>query len=205
MMTDVTRRVAPQEAAPGHQRERIRLAAVHLFTRQGFAGTSMKQLAKSLEMAPGNLYNYFDNKESILFDVLEHQLLGVIARIRTILADESAPPERLRRLAWDLMIHDLNDPLAAFVGIQGVRGLSDANLEYVSGLMAEVRASWVAVIAEGVASGDFGDRDAKLCALSALTLCSSISTWFQPGGEYSAEYVADEVADMVLLLAGGEK
>jgi AcrR family transcriptional regulator len=198
-------RGAPQEAAPGHQRERIRLAAVQLFTRQGFAGTSMKQLAKSLEMAPGNLYNYFDNKESILFDVLEHQLLGVISRNRTILAEQSGPLERLHRLAWDLVINDLNDPLAAFVGIQGVRGLSNTNLEYVSGLMAQIRASWVAVIAEGVAAGDFKVRDAKLCALSALTLCSSISTWFQPDGGYSAEYVADEVADMVLRMAGAER
>jgi hypothetical protein len=71
--------------------------------------------------------------------------------------------------------------------------------------MAEICASWVAVIAVGVAAGDFKVRDAKLWALSALTLCSSISTWFPPEGEYSAEYVADEVADMVLRMAGAEK
>jgi hypothetical protein len=60
----------------------------------------------------------------------------------------------------------------------------------------------VRVISDGVESGDFTVVDAKLCALSIITLCSSVSTWYQPGGEYSAQFVAEGVADMALQMAG---
>ena len=162
----------------------------------------MKQLAKTLNMATGNLYNYFPNKEAILFDVLEHQLLATLSRDREIVATENPPADTLRLLARDLVARDLNDPVAAFVGIQGLRGLSDEHVVYFSKLMAEIRALWVSVIADGAAQGVFVVNDQKLCALSVLTLCSSVSTWFRPEGEYSAEYVADHVADMVLRMTG---
>lgn len=162
----------------------------------------MKQLAKTLNMATGNLYNYFPNKEAILFDVLEHQLLATLRKNREIAATKKPPADRLRLLARDLVARDLNDPVAAFVGIQGLRGLSDEHVAYFSKLMAEIRSLWVSVIADGAADGVFVVNDQKLCALSVLTLCSSVTTWFQPEGEYSADYVADCVADMALRMAG---
>lgn len=191
---------APTEGVNA-QRERIRIAAVQLFTRQGFAGTSMKQLAQALDTVPGNIYNYYTNKESILLDVLEYQLVNVAARDREILARDATPTEKLQTLAYDLVVNDLSDPLAAFVGIQGVRGLSPDNLKYVSGLMADIRGMWVQVIAQGVEDGAFEAKDPKFCTLSILTLCSSVSTWYQTGGEYSAEYVAENVAALALKMA----
>jgi AcrR family transcriptional regulator len=188
----------------GVQKERIRLAAVQLFTRQGFAGTSMKELAQALGMVAANLYNYYPNKEAILLDVLEHQLLATLEHDQQTLAAEGPSPELLRTLVRDLVVRDLNDPLAAFVGIQGVRGLSDENLAYISGLMGEVRAAWVSLIARGSQRAEFHVHDPKLVALSILTLCSSVSSWYRPGGEYSAEYVADGVAEMALRMAGAD-
>jgi TetR/AcrR family transcriptional regulator, cholesterol catabolism regulator len=184
------------------QRQRIRVAAVQLFTRQGFAGTSMKDLARALEIAPANIYNYYPNKEAILLDVLSYQLLALAGREQAILERQLSPADTLRELAYDLVVNDLNDPLAAFVGIQGVRGLSKENSNYISRLMADIRATWVAVINDGASSGAFPVRDPKLCALSTLTLCSSVSTWYQPGGKYSPSYVAEGVAEMVLRMVG---
>lgn len=42
----------------GPQRDRIRLVAVRLFARHGYAGTSLKRLAAELGTVPANLYNY---------------------------------------------------------------------------------------------------------------------------------------------------
>ena len=189
-------------AANAEQKERIRLAAVQLFTRQGFAATSMKQLAQALDTVAANLYNYFPNKEAILLDVLEHQLVAMLERDRAILDRAQSPADTLRSLVRDLVANDLSDPLAAFVGIQGVRGLTEENLEYVTGLMAQIRTSWTEVIVAGSEQGDFDVQDPKLVALSILTLCSSVSTWYRPGGEYTAEYVAEGVADLALRMAG---
>jgi AcrR family transcriptional regulator len=196
--------MAPSETQVG-QRERIRLAAVQHFTRQGFAATSMKQLGGSLEMTVANLYNYYPNKEAILLDVLEHQLMAVLARERKILAAEKSPAATLRALAHDLVVNDLNDPLAAFVGVQGLRGLSEENAAYISQLMAQIRSLWTEVLSDGAAAGAFDAKDPKFCALSILTLCSSVSTWYHPDRGYTPDYVASGVADLALRMAGAPR
>ncbi len=190
------------EEGPNPQRERIRLAAVQLFTRQGFAGTSMKQLAQALDMVPANLYNYFANKEAILFDVLHHQLSKLHEHTLHVVEGDDRPSVQLRGLAENLVLSDLNDPMAAFVGIQGVKGLSDGNLEIVSRLMRDIRAAWAGVIQRGVDEGEFDVEDVKLCTLSILTLCSSVAPWYQPDGPYTPEYVARGIAGSALRMAG---
>jgi AcrR family transcriptional regulator len=48
-------------------------AAFELFSRQGYHGTSMRQIAQAAGIALGGIYNHFDNKEQIFVQVLlEH-------------------------------------------------------------------------------------------------------------------------------------
>jgi len=46
-------------------RERILEAALDLFARQGFAGTSVRQLARAVGLRESSLYNHFASKEAI--------------------------------------------------------------------------------------------------------------------------------------------
>ena len=54
--------VAPNDVTT---RERILDAALDLFARQGFAGTSVRQLARAVGLRESSLYNHFAGKEAI--------------------------------------------------------------------------------------------------------------------------------------------
>lgn len=186
----------------GSQRNRIRVAAVQLFTRQGYAGTSMKQLASALGMAPANLYNYYPTKQAILFEVLSQQLLAVLERDARILAEVTHPVARLRALAYDLVIEDLRDPLAAFVGQHGVNGLTEARRDDISRLMGDVRMTWMGVTQDGVELGVFHTADPKLATLTILALCSSTSSWYNAHLELTPANVAERTAADALRIVG---
>lgn len=51
--------------------ERILAAATRLFTRQGFHGTSTRDIAAEAGVSLGNIYNYFGTKEEIFVSLLE--------------------------------------------------------------------------------------------------------------------------------------
>jgi TetR/AcrR family transcriptional regulator, cholesterol catabolism regulator len=175
---------------------------VHLFTRNGYAGTSMKQLAAELGMVPANLYNYYPKKEAILFDVLSHQLSSLLERDSRIVEDNPDPVDRIKAFAYDLVIEDLRNPLAAFVGQQGVNGLTRSGREKISRMMGKVRELWIQAVTDGVTQKKFVTADPKLSTLTILTLCSSTSAWFHPDREYSAEHVADYTATCALRILG---
>ncbi|MCA8900448.1 MAG: TetR/AcrR family transcriptional regulator [Hyphomonas sp.] len=54
-----------------HSRDRILETALELFCRNGFAGTSIRQIAAKVGLSPSSLYNHFDGKDAILEALIE--------------------------------------------------------------------------------------------------------------------------------------
>jgi AcrR family transcriptional regulator len=52
--------------------EKILEAASKLFAEKGFHRTTTKEIAEAADVAEGTLYNYFDNKNELLFEILGH-------------------------------------------------------------------------------------------------------------------------------------
>ena len=50
---------------------KIERAALHLFTRKGFHGTTVREIAKKAGVSMGKLYIYYDTKEDIFIDLVQ--------------------------------------------------------------------------------------------------------------------------------------
>jgi AcrR family transcriptional regulator len=86
-------------------REKILQAARSCFARQGFAGTSVKDIQEACGFSRGNLYHYFKTKEEIVQIITEQNLGRFYERIETIL---KASDER------DLSLLEIIQELASF-------------------------------------------------------------------------------------------
>jgi AcrR family transcriptional regulator len=97
-MQSETRTTRQQQAL--ERREQIVETALHLFARQGFDGTSTKQIAQAAGITEGLIFHYFATKADLLTAVVEthHSFIG---ELRTRLSAASAEPaaDLLPRLA----------------------------------------------------------------------------------------------------------
>jgi AcrR family transcriptional regulator len=69
-------------------------AAAHLFARQGYHGTSTREIARLAEISENTLFRYFENKESLFWEALDSSMSGL--KLRKQLQDcidECAPLE----------------------------------------------------------------------------------------------------------------
>ncbi|MBI9036153.1 MAG: TetR/AcrR family transcriptional regulator [Bacteroidales bacterium] len=57
-------------------KERIFEAAVELFSKQGYRGTSIRTLAKAVGIKESSIYNHYSSKNSILDAILDYQMTG---------------------------------------------------------------------------------------------------------------------------------
>ena len=57
-------------------KERIFEAAVDLFSKQGYHGTSIRDLAKTVGIKESSLYNHYSGKSSIFDAILNYQITG---------------------------------------------------------------------------------------------------------------------------------
>ena len=86
-------------------REKILMAARACFARQGFAGTSMKDIQLAADCSRGNLYHHFKAKEEIVQIITSQNLGRFCDRIETILKESD---ER------DLTLLEIIEELATF-------------------------------------------------------------------------------------------
>jgi len=87
--------------AMDQNRERIERAAIRVFTKQGFHGTSVRDLALAAGVSMGNLYNYYPTKDDLFRRVIERFESKIEGQRQRALGplDDLFNPEELRRLA----------------------------------------------------------------------------------------------------------
>jgi AcrR family transcriptional regulator len=89
-----------------HTREVILDAASALFIRQGFAATSMRDIALKSQIALGGIYNHFSSKEAIFKTIVEerHPFLEIVPLLNAVEGDDT---ETFVRNAAHALVHQL--------------------------------------------------------------------------------------------------
>jgi AcrR family transcriptional regulator len=87
-------------------RQGILEAAYELFLTQGYAATSMRQVAERAGLALGGIYNHFSSKEAIFSELIleRHPYRQVLPILLNTPADD---PESFVRLAAKMMVEEL--------------------------------------------------------------------------------------------------
>lgn len=80
------------------QREELLEVAIDLFAANGYAGTSIRDIAQRTGRSISNIYHYFRDKEALWLAILEHSIKGLPARLRSGIGSSEDSLERFRRL-----------------------------------------------------------------------------------------------------------
>jgi len=75
-----------------------RRKAVELFARHGFSRVSMRDLATYLGIKAGSIYNHIDNKETLLFELIEELYEELLEGASLVIRRKTAPSVRLQGL-----------------------------------------------------------------------------------------------------------
>lgn len=81
-------------------RDAILESAFDLFARQGYAKTTLAQIAAGARVTPSNIYVYFGSKLDLLFEVYRPWLMDRLDALEIRLAAIADPKERLRTLLY---------------------------------------------------------------------------------------------------------
>ena len=81
-------------------RRKIERAAQELFTRQGFHGTTVREIAQKARISMGKLYLYYPNKEDIFIGLVQHmeQRMEALRQKELLPLMQSPDPESLKEL-----------------------------------------------------------------------------------------------------------
>jgi AcrR family transcriptional regulator len=171
-----------------------------LFWKKGYNGTSMKDIAKAYGCRPSNIYNFFPNKEALLYEVLLDEMEYIVNPIRHLEDDTSmSPVEQLRLLLENHIKLTLGYRRTSKLLIDTALGnLSRDKRTRIVGLRDAYDSILRRVIQRGIDSGDFAEVDVELAAFSIASMVVRSRLWFSPRGRVSVDEFIDFIFEFTL-------
>lgn len=84
-------------------------AAFEMFLQEGYAGTSLRLIAKKIEYSPGTIYLYYKDKEALFFDIQSRCFNLLIAEYKETEKIKD-PLKRLRQIGTVYMDFNARNP-----------------------------------------------------------------------------------------------
>jgi len=184
----------------GARRREIDEVASELFHANGYAATSVRDIAKALDIQGASLYAHVASKEDLLWSIVDGAATAFETKSDEAVADTrtSDPVERLAGLVEAHVDVVTADPERASVFVTEWRHLSSDRRAAIAQRRDAYEARFRAVIDDGTAVGAFRPTDTALAATFILTALNGIATWYRPGGRLSADRIADNYIDLAL-------
>lgn len=184
----------------GARRREIDEVASELFHAHGYAATSVRDIARALDIQGASLYAHVASKEDVLFAIVDRAAAAFEAAAATAEAETATadPVERLAALVEAHVDVVTSDPRRASVFVTEWRHLSPVRRAGMAARRDGYERRFREVIADGVAVGAFRSTDTAIAATFVLTALNGIATWYRPDGRLSADAVADQYVDLAL-------
>ncbi|MDX2058158.1 MAG: TetR/AcrR family transcriptional regulator [Gemmatimonadales bacterium] len=182
-------------------------AAVTLFAERGYEATTMQDVAARVGMTAPALYYYFDSKQALLFEVIESNLVRILARVEQAAPVPTTATEDLATFVRDHVRFQLESVAGAriynamFLGTSALfAALTPSQRSKVTALQHRFRGRLDAILGRGVATGEFRIEDRTVTAMGLIALGEFAPAWFRASGPLSAEVVADQYAALAVRM-----
>jgi AcrR family transcriptional regulator len=182
------------------RRDQIENVASSLFRERGYPGTSVRDIARALDMQGASLYAHVASKEDVLWAIVQRAAdrFEEAADAAARSAAKAGPADRLRALvrAHVGVVTDSVEYASAFV--YEWKFLSPERRAEIRRRRDRYEGRFRTLIAEGVASKAFGRVDPSVAALFILTALNGIPIWYRQEGRLSADRIANELAELAV-------
>lgn len=184
----------------GRRRE-IEDAASSLFHQHGYSGTSVRDIARALDIQGASLYAHVASKQDLLWSIVERTAMRFEAAADAVeAADPGAlvfgPGVHLVSLVRAHVGVVTDDVERASVFVREWRALDRGRREEITERRDAYESRFRTAIADGVEAGAFAPVDPPVTAAYILTALNGIVAWYRPDGRLAACAVADAYADL---------
>lgn len=196
----------PALLPPPSRKAQIARTATALFRRQGFAATSMRELATALGLEAGSLYSHIKSKEELLHGICFELADALFAGFDLATADASQPVARQLRQAIKAHVRVLTqDVAAASVFLHEWRHLSEPARTEFTALRERYETGFRQLIQSGLDRHELHAPEAAFATLTLLASLNWLPTWYRPDGKLSPDEIAHRLAEQILRgLEGGK-
>src|SRR6478752_7079160 len=190
-MVEITRRQAIEDAASA------------LFHKQGYSATSVRDIARAVDIQGASLYAHVASKQDVLWSIVAHTAGRFEDAAEMVEAGDPGalvfgPGVQLISLVRAHVGVVTEDIERASVFVHEWRALDRVHRDEIARRRDAYEARFRATIEQGVSVGSFEAVDPTVTAAYILTALNGLVSWYRPKGRLAARDIADAYADLTL-------
>ncbi|MTI09861.1 TetR/AcrR family transcriptional regulator [Curvivirga aplysinae] len=176
----------------------IRSVATGLFSKVGFHATSMTQVAEAAGISKGLLYHYYQNKDFLLFDILETHLSDLAEDVENAASKCMEPEEKLNSIIKALLdnYHDCDDEHQ--IQVAEMSSLPIAQQETLRNLERRIVKPVNQAVSKMLPSEVSQELMLKPCTMTLFGMVNWCFMWFKKDGPMSRSDYAKLVSQIFL-------
>jgi len=177
-------------------------AALDAFHEHGYHGTAVRDIAKRVGVTVPALYYHHENKESILFTLLDTSVAHLTLLCEAAVEDGGDDPaDRFLNLVEAIVLYMANSTKLAALDAE-IRSLGPDNRAAYSARRRRIEDMLVGTVQAGERAALFDVTSAKDTARALLGMCQAIATWYRPAGAVPPQVLAHRYADIAAHTVG---
>lgn len=182
---------------------RVLEACLVLFAEQGYAASSIRDIASAAGMQSASLYNHFPSKDAMLTELV---LLGLSAHLDRLIAsivDAPADPrEQLRAAIYTHVLIHCEYPNLGLVGTHEQRHLAPEVKPQVEAIRQRSTVLVAQLLDRGCEQGIFSIDGPRVAIFAMASMGVDAARWYPYQTEISAEQLSDSYAELALRMVG---
>jgi AcrR family transcriptional regulator len=185
---------------PGARKAEVLALAAELFARDGYASTTVRDIADAAGILSGSLYHHFPSKEAIANAIVSPLLDEVLSGYDEIVSAADDPRETFEALATASLMAIEHHRDAAVMYEQDRRQLAALpRLAHLVDAEWRIEQAWIGVLQRGVEEGEFrGGVDAQIAYRLIRGALFSVARWHVPGEQPDLHQIADQYLRILL-------
>jgi AcrR family transcriptional regulator len=182
----------------GSRRRAIDEVASELFRANGYAATSVRDIAKALDIQAASMYAHVASKEDVLWSIVDAAATAFERAADSAEADAGDPVDRLAALVEAHVEVVTADPERSSGFATEWRHLGADRRAAVAERRDAYESRFRAAITDGIAIGAFRSTDPALAAAFVLTALNGIASWYRTDGRLGPDRIADHYVELAL-------
>jgi AcrR family transcriptional regulator len=184
--------------AEGSKKQEIMEAAARLFRDKGYSATSMRDLAKAVNLKASSLYNHIGSKEEILQIICFENARRFLDAMKKVEQSEDTITEKIEALIHFHIQVATEDVTSVTAFNDEWRHLSGEELDRFKGLRKDYEERFKHILKAGMEKGVLKDSDPTVTLYTLLSAVRWLHDWYRSGGTKTPADISKTITTLLL-------
>lgn len=180
------------------RKDQILDVAERLFSERGYHATTIREIARELQLEGGSLYSHISGKQELLYQIILRGSTQFLHAAQATLAEGGPARDQLLSFMRRHLAIVAESAPRAVVHFHEWRHLDAERQAEIRVRRDKYEGMLRQIIYAGVTSGEFAVADERLIGLHVLSLLNWTYQWYTPGGTWSADDLAAQFFELLM-------